>query len=181
MNNKQTVEYLNKDVPTIKRDIRLRMLFAVLFIVAFVWQIIMLFKLSTAPSVLMIVLAAVTMIFSTMYAFTSILYAINGLRNVERVKHRGKSASRVNFVMNIDKRSFIHLYSFITRILSIVALALLVSAATYSLLSFVYYNQISFYLPAIFAFVCWCFNSSYHIKNEIYVFQNVNRYNSIYY
>lgn len=178
--NFKKLEYLGKDVPTLKKDLRLRITFAVLFIVAFIWQIVML--LTTAEfSTTMLVVSAITMIFSVVFGFTSILYAIKDLKILDKIKIRGKSISSVNFVFNIDKRSFVRLYSLITSVLALIALLLLVSCLTYSILSLIYYNTISFYLPAILAFVAWCFNSAWHLKNEIYTSQNVNKFNSIFY
>lgn len=181
MNNKQLVEYLNKDVPTLKKDVALRMMFALLFIVAFVWQMVLLLQMPESSSLLNIVLTALVLIFCAMYAFTSIMYAINSLKTVQTIKHKGKSINNARFVYNIEKRSFVHLYSFITSMLAILALMFLVSALTYSVFSYVYYKTLSTYIPLIIMFVTWCFNSAYHLKNEIFISQNVNRFNSMFY
>lgn len=178
--NSKKLEYIGKDVPTLKKDLRLRITFAALFVVAFFWQIGLLLT-TTEFSTAMLVASAVTMIFSVMFCFTSILYAIKDLKILNKIKVKGKSITTVNFVFNIEKRSFVRLYSFITSITAVVALLLLVACLTYSILSLIYYNTISFYLPAILAFVSWCFNSAYHLKNEIYVSQNVNKFNSMFY
>ena len=175
------LEFMDKDVPTLKKDFRLRVLFAFMFVAAFVWQLVMLIVTPGDATTLMIILSCVTMLFSVMFGFVSIIYAIKDMRILEKIKHRGKSVNKANFVFNIEKRSFINLYSFITSLLAVVALLLLVASITYSILEIVYYNTISFYLPMIFAFTLWCFNSSYHIKNEIYLSQNVNRITSMFY
>lgn len=179
--NKKRLEYMDKDVPTLKRDLRLRILFAVLFAVTFIWQFVMLIIASDSATTLMIVASCATMIFSIMFSFTSTLYAIKDLKILNRIKFRGKSINDATFVFNIEKRSFMRLYSLITSLLALVALLLLVATITYSILEIVYFNTISFYLPMIVAFVAWCFNSSYHIKNELYISQNVNQCNSIFY
>lgn len=177
----QRLEFMDKDVPTIKRDFRLRVLFAFVFVVAFVWQLVMLIITPGEASALMLIVSCLTMFFSVMFGFVSIVYALNDMRVLEKIKRRGKAIKNTTFVFNIEKRSFIHLYNFITSVLAVVALLLLVASVTYSILEVVYYNTISFYLPMILTFVTWCFNSSYHIKNEIYLSQNVNRCNSIFY
>lgn len=179
--NSQRLEYLSKDTPTIKKDLTLRLLFAALFIGIFIWQFVLLVQRQAEVSGLMITLSAVTMVFSAMFGFTSLLYAMNALNSLNRIKNRGKAVVYTKFVYNIDKRSFLRLYQLITSILAVLALVLLVSCITYSALAYVYYNSISFYLPMISAFVVWCFNSSYHLKNEIFISQTVNRCNSIYY
>lgn len=181
MNSKaRNVEYMSKDVPTIKKDVWLRMLFAVLFIVAFVWQSVVVFTWQDVSN-LMIIVSCLVLFFSVMFGFVSIVYAMNDLQTLSTLKRKGKSIKRVSFAFNVDKRSFIVLYRFITSVFAVLALLLLIASATYSLLQFVYYSSVSFYLPMIFAFTVWCFNSAYHIKNEIYISENVYRCNSIYY
>ncbi len=175
------LEYMDKDVPTIKKDLVLRIVFAVLFAVSFAWQLVAMILSHDNISVIMLVLSSVTMIFSIMFGFASILYAIKDLKILEKIRLRGKSINNVNFVFNIEKRSFIHLYSFITSILAIIATFLLFASLTYSVLAYIYYNTISFYLPTVLAFVSWCYNSSYHLKNEIYISQNVAQFNSMFY
>ena len=181
MNSKaRNVEYMSKDVPTIKKDVWLRMLFAVLFIVAFVWQLVVVFTWQDV-SKLMVVICCLVLFFSVMFGFVSIVYAMNDLQTLSTLKHKGKSIKRVTFAFNVDKHGFIMLYRFITNIFAVLALLLLVASATYSLLQLIYYSSVSFYLPMIFTFTVWCFNSAYHIKNEIYISENVYRCNSIYY
>ena len=70
---------MDKDVPTLKHDLRLRILFAVVFAMTFIWQFIMLIIASDSATTLMIVASCATMIFSIMFSFTSTLYAIKDL------------------------------------------------------------------------------------------------------
>ena len=179
---KKRFEYQHKDKPALKKDIAFRLMFAVLFLGVFVWQIIdlVLVKKNGNATALNIVIGAIVLFFALMFILVAILYAIHDINTLRQINKNGKSI-RVVTVFNVkSKTSIVKLYSAVTKIIAIVMLLLFCSACTYSVLQFVHYSTIPYYLPALLLLCLSGFNAVFHINAQIDLMKNVYEYHSVY-
>lgn len=180
--NLKNFEYINKDVPFLKKDLLFRASFAVLFFAVFLIQLVATLKnlVVSSLSVGNIISSIVVLTTCGLFCFLSILYMIKNLRIIEVVNTKGKCVSSVDVLVKIDKSSFIKLYSIVCDILTLLASIVLICSFTYTFLQATYYSSISFYLPLLITIVLTSYYAVFHIKNEIKTIQTVNQYNSIY-
>lgn len=181
--NLKRFEYLNKDVPFLKKDIALRLLFALLNFAIFVWQFASLIvnsinkiKISTP----MIISTIFVLLVALLFCGLALMYCFKSLKVLSVVKKEGKCISSVEILFNTNKSGFMKLYSFITEALSLICAIVVLCSIIYGFLEVAYYSSISYYMPVL-AIICCCgFYSSYHINTEISIVKNVQMYNSFY-
>lgn len=180
--NLKKFEYQNKDVPFLKKDVIFRILFAVLFVAVFVWQIVSLFLQYSKSSlnVAMIISTIIVLLTSLLFALLSILYALKDLRIVSVVNKRGRSIDTVSIMFNTEKKGFLNLYKIINEVLAVLSLLVLIFSLTYSVLEFYYFSAVSYYMPVLLLIVVSGFNASYHLNTEIATIQTVQEFNKIY-
>ena len=180
--NSKRFEYLNKDVPFLKKDITFRLFFALLYFTIFCWQFtsVIISNINKNFNLGMIVSSAFVLITCLLFSALSLLYAFKSMKVLSIVRKNGKCVSSVEILFNTDKKGFIKLYSIITEILSIVCSIVLLCSIIYSALQYSYLSSISYYLPLL-ATICLCgYYSSYHINTEIATVKNVIMYHSAY-
>ena len=179
--NLKRFEYLNKDVPFLKKDVAFRLGFTVIFFALFVWQFVkLIMQIGKELNTAMIVTSIAVLLTSLLFSSLSILYALKSMRILSVVRKNGKCVSSVEILFNTNKNGFMKLYAVITEILALVCGLVLLCSFVYSALEVAYLSSISYYMPVL-AIVCMCgFNSVYHINNEIAVVKNVQAFNSIY-
>ncbi|MBR6779288.1 MAG: hypothetical protein IKM43_04025 [Clostridia bacterium] len=178
--NLKKFEYMNKDIPFLKKDIKCRLAFLILFASLIVWQFVLFLLQIDSLNVIMITIGIVVMLLSFVLCVVMLMYAFKDIKILEIVKKRGSVVSSVSLLPSIKKRSFIKLYSSLSWLLAISMMLLLVSALTYSVLEFVYFNIVSFYLPLIMFVTLTAFNTVYHLKNEIKIVETIREYHDAY-
>jgi len=181
--NLKRFEYLNKDVPFLKKDVTSRLLFSLLYFAIFVWQFASIviksinkINLSTA----MIVASVFVLLVTLMFGALSLLYCFKSLKILSVIKKNGRCVSSVEILFNTEKTGFMKLYSFITEVLTIICSIVVLCSIIYAFLEMAYFASISFYMPVLVVLCCCGFYSSYHIRAEINIVKNVQMYNSIY-
>lgn len=180
--NLKNFEYLNKDIPFLKKELIFRAIFIVLFSTLFLIQFIaMLQKLITnSLNIGMAISSGVVLITCVLFCFLSILYMLKTLRIINVVNNHGRCVSSVDILLNTKKDGFIKLYTSVCEILALLATIILTCSLTYSALQAAYYETISFYLPLLVTICLTAFYSVFHLRNELKTVQTVNQYNSIY-
>ena len=110
----------------------------------------------------------------------SFMYFLKNIRILRVVKNNGRCVSSVPLMINIKKNSFINMYSIVNFLLSCIALLVLVSSLTYSILQFAYFASISFYLPILILISVSGFNSVYHLNTEMKIIQTVREFHTVF-
>ena len=179
MNNK-VFEYFRKDIPFLKKDITFKLIFAGLFLLTFIWQVISLVMTLAKNSynIGMLISSIVVLILSLLFVALSLMYSLKNLRIISVIKKNGKCTSSVMLLYNIKKDSFIKLYSIITEILAVVISIVLICCITYSILEISYYSNISFYMPLLFTICLSGYYSMFHIRHEIKLVTAVEAYHN---
>lgn len=175
-------EYQHKDIPMVKKDMKLRLIFCILFIGTFTWQLgnIIIAKYSNLLSKMEIVIGSVTLVMCLIYTVVAFVFAYQDIKIIRNINKNGRSVRYVTLLSASDKRSFIRLYTLISDIISVVMLLVLVSGVTYSVLHYVYFETVSYYLPLLVMLTLSGFNGVWHMNNEISLMKNVEEYRSIY-
>ena len=182
MNLKQ-FEYLNKDIPFLKKDIRTRLTFALVYFAVFAWQFASVVIKSineVAITTPMIISTIAVLIVCLMFTALSLMYCFKSFKILSVVRKNGRCVSNVDILFNTNKTGFVKLYSYITEVLTIVCSIVVLCSLIYTLLEISYFASISFYMPVLATICCCGFYSSYHINSEINIVKNVQMYNSIY-
>lgn len=180
--NPTKFEYHNKDTVMLRKDVAFRIAFSLLFFVAFVAQLFtfIYFHVKFSLNALMIIVSIVVMVMSLSLVAICFAYAFKDLRIINTVKKKGSCVSSVMIFMSIKKDSFLRLYYIINLVIAYGMLAFFAGAVTYSILNFIYYDVLTFYLPLLFFMVLTGFHTVLHLKYEINVMRNVQKYISIY-
>ncbi len=176
-------EYHYKDVPTLRKDTSVRVLFSVLFFIVFFWQTIMCFFMFANEqeiTALTIGSTIFVMVFSLIMGLISLLFAVRDVKILNQIRQRGKAIRPLTPVFGIEKNSFAKLYYIINFIIVIAMIAVLSCGITMFVLEIIYYSNVSYYLPILFVISLTGFNCVYHISNEINTVKSVQEFNSIY-
>lgn len=175
-------EYQNKDLPLLRKDIFMRLLFMGLFMAVFVWAFvnIVVNYMRDELSVIKTIVGVVILVISLLFALISLVYAFRSFNTKQKVVLNGNAVKNITIISNIKKNSFLRIYSFVMQLISIVMLMVLACGITYAVLEYVYFTTLSYYLPILFLVSITGFNSVYHIKAEIKTIQNVQEFNSIF-
>ncbi len=179
MNSKE-FEYKSKDKPFLNKDIRMRTLFLCLFSCVFVWQIISIIieAINSSLSNWQLISGIFIAVLSLVFVLICLLYINKSLNALRNIKNEGRSISSVLLLAKTDKNSFIRLYQILSNVLALIMLFVLISGITYLILQIVYLSTYSFYLPLLFLLAISGFNSVYHLKYEITILKEVEKYNS---
>lgn len=176
-------EYHYKDVPSLKKDCSIRILFAVLFFAVFIWQSIMcFFQFSNENEITSLSIASTifVMILSLLMGLISLLFAFRLINSLNNIRRKGKSVQPMTTIFGIDKTSYARLYYIVNFLIVIAMIAVLSCGITMFVLEIIYYSKVSYYLPILFVIALCGFNSVYHINEEIKTVKNVQEFNSIY-
>lgn len=181
MNLKQ-FEYLNKDIPFLKKDIAFRLFFALVYFAVFVWQFasVTIKSIHNSITTPMIVSTVAVLVICLLFVGLSLMYCFKSFKILGVVKKKGRCISRVEILFNTEKKGFVKLYSYITEFLTIICSIVLLCSAIYTMLEIAYISSISYYMPVLATICCGGFYSAYHINTEINIVKNVQMYNSIY-
>jgi len=182
MNLKQ-FEYLNKDIPFLKKDIRTRLIFALVYFAVFAWQFASVVIKSineVAITTPMIISTIAVLVICLMFTALSLMYCFKSFKILSVVRKNGRCVSRVDILFNTNKNGFVKLYSYITEVLTIICSIVVLCSLIYTLLEISYFASVSYYLPVLATICCCGYYSSYHINSEINLVKNVQMYNSIY-
>lgn len=161
-------EYKSKDIPDLKKNIAIRVIFAVLFGIIFCWQFydVVTLKIGSRTSYLQAIIGMFVLLSSFMFALISMVFALKDYNLIKTIKTDGRAFRTFTGVVKKNKLSYSKFYSIMCRILAYVMLVLFVSILTYSILQLVYYSVISYYLPLALFITVAGFNSVYHVANE---------------
>lgn len=175
-------EYKHKDVPFIKKDIAIRMVFFTLFFIVFLWQLISMFVYfnNGSLSTPMLILSVLVLVISLILSMIALLYAFRGINLLTNIKHSGNAVRAVSLISDNKKTSFFRIYSYLSKFIAFMMFLILVCGVTYSILEIIYYSTISFYMPMLVLFAISGFNSVYHIKYEMNIIESVSEYNAMY-
>lgn len=180
--NSKKFEYAHKDIPFLKKNITIRTIFCVFFLVIFAWQLLSIYLAGDFSNltIVQIFSSSFTLLITLLMSFISLMYVFKYFRIISAVKKHGKCISSVQVMFNIKKSGFIKLYKLLTEGLTLLAVVILVCVATYSILSLTYYATVSFYLPFLITLCLSSFNSVFHIDEEVKIIETVNQFNAIY-
>ena len=180
--NLKKFEFANKDIPFLKRDIIIRLIFTALFTILFIWQFVALFvaQAHNALSTTKIISTICVLLLSLLLAMLGFLYSFKDIKIMNAVKKRGTCVSTVDILFSTKKNSFIKLYEIVTQVLAYVSLFVLLCSITYSILQIAYFSSISYYMPILVLICLAGFNSVFHIKSEIKTIETVREYHSYY-
>ena len=180
--NLKEFEYLNKDIPSLKKDIAFRFLFLFLFVGVFVFQFAD-FVIEYNKNSLdgwKIGLTIFVLFYTLFMAMLCLVYAMKSYRILEYVKKHGHCVGKVSLLFSVEKGSFIKLYSILMDFFAVLVSLVFVAIVTYSILQITYFATISFYMPLLIMLVVFGYFSVYHITNEINIIKTVNLYHVIY-
>jgi len=102
--NLKRFEYLNKDVPFLKRDIALRLVFALLYFVIFVWQFASLIVKSINKIIIstpMIISTIFVLLVALLFCGLALLYCFKSFKVLSVVKKEGRCVSSVEILFKI--------------------------------------------------------------------------------
>lgn len=174
-------EYTINDKPMLKKNIIFRCVFIGLFLLAFVWQFIMLLLNNNKELDFNKILVGFLVLFTSLILIiTGMLYIAKELKILDKTKHHGKSVESINVLFSDKKGGFLNLYKFLCEFIALVMFLLFICSFTYSVLQLVYYSTISYYMPFIFLVTLTGFNTVFHINYELITIKNVRLYNSVY-
>lgn len=178
----QRFEYQNKDVPMLKKEVFFRMLFMLLFVAIFVWQFVLfVFSYIHGNLTTIKLLAAIAvLIVALLFAMVSFIYGLRCLNIIQKIALHGNAVRTITIISSARKSSFLRLYLIVTQLIAIAMIVVMACTITYSVLQYVYFTTVSYYLPILFLVAFSGFNSVYHIKQEIKTIQNVNEFNSMF-
>ncbi|MBE5741413.1 MAG: hypothetical protein E7351_02675 [Clostridiales bacterium] len=180
--NSKRFDYQHKDIPMLRKNIVLRALFAVMFAAVFVWQLITMITIKTdwVSSIIKLTCSVFVIIFSLLFSFVSLMYALKYFRIISVIKMKGRCVSSVELVFSTKKNGFLKLYSIVSSILTLLTSLVLICVITYAILEATYYSSISFFMP-ILIFICLSgYNSIYQISDEMNTQKHVEEYNSLF-
>ena len=182
MNSQKRFEYYHKDIKQLKIDIFFRLLFSVLFLVAFVWQFISMAILSIDKSLSIMhgVVAAIVLISSLLLCLVTMSYAFKDFRIIAAIKMKGKCVSSVQILFRADKKGFLWLYNLLMQFLTLMTSLVLVASVTYSILQVAFMSTISYYMPLLLTICVAGYNSIYHVRDEILTQQTVHEQQPLY-
>jgi len=176
--NQKKFEFHNKDIPLLKKDIRKRLLFVILFMAAFISQLIMIILnvSNGVATVSRFILASVVMIMSLLFAVLSVSFIMKANKQINTIKKSGYCVSYISVLPSIHKSGFAKTYSFITQVIAVLTLVLFCWLGTYAVLEFIYFTTVSQFFPLLLLLTVVGFNSSYHIKHELKITESVQVY-----
>lgn len=175
-------EYHYKDIPDLKKDCSIRILFSILFFAVFIWQTVMCFFQFADDSQITSALISATvfvMILSLLMGSISLLFAYRSISALNDIRKKGKSVRPMTPIFGIGKMSFARLYYIINFIIVIAMIAVLSCGVTMFILDIIYYSKVSYYLPLLVVVSLSGFNSVYHISQEIKTVKNVQEFTNI--
>lgn len=165
----KTFEYYHRDIKQLKKDIAFRCLFSLMFLISFVWQIISMIVISVQSklSVLQGAVGAIVLICAILLCLVTLSFCFKDFRIIATIKMNGKCLSSVGVLFSTSKTSFMKLYDYLIKFLTLMTTLVLIACITYSILQISYLSTISYYMPMLLL-VCFAgYNSIYHIKDEI--------------
>lgn len=165
----KTFEYFHKDIKQLKIDIIFRIIFSLLFLACFIWQIIsmILVSINGKLSIIQGISAAFVLVGSLLLCVVTFSYAFKDLRIISAIKLNGKCVSSVNILFKTNKNSFIKLYNLLIQFLTLATTLVLIACVTYSILQITFLSTISFFMPLLLMLCVAGYNAIYHVKDEI--------------
>lgn len=180
--NFKKFEYHHKDIPMLKKDVIIRILFTVLFFALLIWQFVSLLINYTTASVTLPILvsAIIVIVMSALLAGLSLIYAFKSLKTLATIKQYGYCVSSVDILFSVKKSGFLNLYSIVTNIITLITTLVLITSVVYAFLEVAYFSAISFFMPVLMLLCLSGYNSSYQIKNEIDIQQFVDEFHKVF-
>lgn len=180
--NTKRFEYYHKDIKQLKIDIIFRVIFSLLFIACFVWQMISTINvyLDNALTPIKALVSCIVLVSSILLCLITFFYAFKDFRIIAAINMNGKCVSSVQILFSTKKSGFLKLYSYLMQFLTLSVSLILVACITYSILQITILSTISFYMPMLLTICVSGYNSIYHIKDEIVTQQTVHE-QQIYY
>ncbi len=167
--NKKSFVYYNKDIKQLKIDIVFRMIFSVMFLACFLWQMVSMIVVSIKGSLSLMesISAAIVLFMSIVLFFVTFSYAFKDFRIIAAIKMNGKCVSSALILFSTKRTGFVKLYSLLIQLLTLAVTLILIASITYSILEVAVLSTISFYMPLLLTICVSGYNSIYHIKDEI--------------
>ena len=180
--NLKKFEFVNKDVPSLKKDIATRLTFTVLFVGILIWQFVSFLITHNAGNMTIgkIISTVFVLLLALILGMLGFVYTFKDFRIVTAIKKRGSCVSTVDLLFSTKKDSFMKIYDIICQVLAYVSLFVLLCSLTSLILNAAFYSQMSYYMPLLFLLCAAGFNSVFHIKSEINTMKTVQQYHSFY-
>ncbi len=180
--NKKRFEYFHKDIRQLKIDIIVRVIFSILFISCFAWQMALLIIESSKAQIsqMQTITTTIVLVMSLLLCVTTFLYAFKDFRIIAVIKQQGKCISSVKMLFSTKKTGFVRLYSYLIQFLTLAVTLVLIACITYSILEITILSRISYYMPLLVTICVSGYNSIYHIKDEIRTQQTVTEQQPLY-
>lgn len=178
---KKTFEYFHKDIPLLKKDMRTRLSFVILFSICFIAQLgLLIYKLYTrSATTFMAVVSAIVMLFALIFTILSLSFAFKDLQLINGIKKSGSVIHEMSLLPSISNDKAVKIYLMICKILAVAMLLVLACGITYNVLEIIYFSTFSFFIPMLVLVCIVGFNTVYHVKHEIETIQNTKEYSSI--
>ena len=112
----ERLEYLNKDIPLLKKDVAMRLLFMFLFLATFIWQFVLLvlnYMRGTLTSIRTI-LSVILLVSALMFTIISLIYAFRSFNIIQKVTVHGSSIKNITVIFeNIFCDNWINFYCYV--------------------------------------------------------------------
>ena len=94
------LEYQHKDMPLLKKDTTIRMIFMSLFLVIFVWQLISMFfnYFQDSLSTTMLIVSIIVLLVSLILTLTALIYAFRDINIINQIRHQGKAVRTISVI-----------------------------------------------------------------------------------
>lgn len=180
--NSKKFEYMHKDIKQLKKDIVFRVIFSILFLLTFIWQIASMVYVSIKGTLTTMqgIVAAIVLISTLLLCVVTFFYAFKDFRIIAAIKMNGSCVSSVQILFKTNKSSFVKLYRLLTQFLTLAVSLVLVASITYSILQVTFMSTISFYMPLLLLICTSGYNSIYQVQDEIRTQETVQEQKPLY-
>lgn len=172
-------EYITKDIDLLKRDMALRLVYFLLFTLICVWQVVSIFVYSSKFTPVHYVVSCFVAVVSLLLALVSIWYATNDIASINTIKRNGHHVKSTPMMFGSGKSSWFKIYYFASKLFALIMVAVALSAITYNILQYIYYQTFSLYIPAIMLLTVVSFHGVFQADAERRIEENVKEFNEL--
>ncbi len=169
-------EYNIKDLPMLKRDMALRLVYFFLFVALCVLQVATIILFANQFTAIHYVVSCFVCVSSLFFAILCIWYATIDVSSISAIKRTGHQVKSTVMLFGTGKNSWFKVYYVASKVFTVLMVAVALSSITYNILQYIYYKTFSLYIPAILLLLLVSFHSVFHIDSERRVQEYVQEY-----
>ncbi|MCQ2565023.1 MAG: hypothetical protein MJ152_04125, partial [Clostridia bacterium] len=140
-------EYVLKDVPMLKRDMFLRLIYFFLFVAVCVLQVVTIIMFANQFTTLHYIISCSVCVMSLMLALISMWYATSDVASINMIKRNGHHVKNSPMMFASSESFLFKMFNFMSKVLAVIMIAVALSAITYNILQYIYYQTISIFIP----------------------------------